>query len=173
MSPAKRREDMDAFELAEAEEADRHRRAFLAATYGGDAKRARERLSIGGPSMTPVGSPGTPAGSTVRRQSLLLWEKVHMSALSAKLAEEGGELSMSPPAINMPNPLDVNAPRRGSLPIAIPGGSFGRSPSRRRRKGEDMDAPSEGLQPEDESGDDGESDDEAHEDPRMRDVSVL
>lgn len=80
----------DVFAEAEAAEADRQKREFLAATYGGDGKRARERLSL-----ASSHSPGT------RRPSLMLWEKL-------------GKQSTSAPALPLPDE------RRGSLPIAIP-----------------------------------------------------
>ncbi|KAK8869706.1 hypothetical protein IAR55_000274 [Kwoniella newhampshirensis] len=119
----RRREDMDAFEQTEADEADRQRRAFLAATYGQDGKRARERLSIGG--QGGLGPPGVPQG-TLRRQSLLLWERMKGSE------SETGSFTQLPPG----TPLSILSaedlgPRRGSLPIAIPGGGLGRSSSRR------------------------------------------
>ncbi|WWD16027.1 hypothetical protein CI109_100452 [Kwoniella shandongensis] len=119
----KRRDDMDAFEQTEADEADKQQRAFLAATYGQDGRRARERLSIGG--QSGLGPPGTPQG-TLRRQSLLLWERM-----------KGMEIdSASAPNLSSETPLSALGaedlgPRRGSLPIAIPGGGLGRSPSRR------------------------------------------
>lgn len=141
---------MDAFEQAEAEEAERQRRAFLAATYGVDSQRARERLSIGGSSTPAAGSPGTPGNSKTRRQSLLLWERVHMATLSAKLATEAGEGPLSLLAIHLPNTLDESASRRGSLPIAIPGRQLGRMPSGRMRSA-DMDAVSKVPNPEGET----------------------
>lgn len=165
MLSSKRREDRDAFEDAEAEEAERQRRAFLAATYGGDAKRARERLSIGGPSTTPAGgSPGTSSSTTLRRPSLALWEKMHMSTLSAKLAAEVNEPTTSASAPVGFEPLASlidPGPRRGSLPIAIPGGRLGRSPSRRMARAADLDAPPKSA---DSQGKGGAADDDADDD---------
>lgn len=63
---------MSVFEEAEAEEAERQRRTFLAATYGVDGRRARERLSIGGQSIHAG------QGRGLRRESLILWESVGM-----------------------------------------------------------------------------------------------
>lgn len=165
MLSSKRREDRDAFEDAEAEEAERQRRAFLAATYGGDAKRARERLSIGGPSTTPAGgSPGTSSSTTLRRPSLALWEKMHMSTLSAKLAAEVNEPTTSASAPVGFEPLASlidPGPRRGSLPIAIPGGRLGRSPSRRMARAADLDAAPKSA---DSQGKGGAADDDADDD---------
>ena len=165
MSSGKRREDMTSFEQAEAEEAERQRRAFLAATYGGDGKRARERLNIGSPSgITPAGSPGTPGSATLRRQSLMLWERMNMSAMSVK---PEGDAAISPPPIALPYPTFLLEPefgaRRGSSPIAIPGGSLGKSPSRRAARLADMDAPPKSKEIGDEEEEDDEEDDEEEE----------
>jgi len=134
---SKRREEMTVFDLAEIEEADRQHRAFLEATYGGDGKRARERLSIGGPSQTP----GTPGSTSIaRRQSLMLWEKMGMTGPS-KIAPWGDDEAAPTPV----QPIDADdfGARRGSLPIAVP--HLGRMPSTRREVREarvnDMDAP--------------------------------
>ncbi|WVQ78408.1 hypothetical protein IAT38_000494 [Cryptococcus sp. DSM 104549] len=133
---SKRREDMDVFEQAEADEAERQRRAFLAATYGADGRRARERLSIGGQGSGPIGQ-GTPGG--LRRQSLMLWERMGMWRSTA--GEEGGGVGggLTPLPLAMMGPSTPASqedlgPRRGSLPIAIPGGGLGRSPSRREAR---------------------------------------
>ncbi|WVQ98849.1 hypothetical protein IAU59_005980 [Kwoniella sp. CBS 9459] len=128
----KRKEDLDVFEQAEEEEAEKQRRAFLAATYGLDGKRARERLSIGGQSGQGP-SPSTPAGG-LRRQSLMLWERMGMN----RAAEEAGPSSAPPiPSSLTPGSLLSESDfgqRRGSLPIAIPGGGLGRSSSRRSNR---------------------------------------
>ncbi|OCF41436.1 hypothetical protein I317_04737 [Kwoniella heveanensis CBS 569] len=129
----KRKEDLDVFEQAEEEEAERQRRAFLAATYGADGKRARERLSIGGQSGQGP-SPGTPAGG-LRRQSLMLWERMGMNR-----AMEDASPSSAPPVPSSsltPGSLLSESDfgqRRGSLPIAIPGGGLGRTSSRRSNR---------------------------------------
>ncbi|WWC69367.1 uncharacterized protein I206_103306 [Kwoniella pini CBS 10737] len=138
----RKRDEMDVFEQAEEAEAERQRRAFLAATYGEDGKRARERLSIGG--QSGQGPPGTPAGG-LRRQSLLLWERMGMSK---PLDNEVGPSSAPPLPSHLPlsNSLaakdDFSAQRRGSLPIAIPGGGLGRSPSRRSARENKKEMPS-------------------------------
>lgn len=116
----KKRESRDAFEQAEDDEAERQRRAFLAATYGEDGRRARERLSIGGASGYS-GSPGTP-GANLRRQSLMLWEKMG-AAHELSTAAIGADLGV----------------RRGSLPVAIPPGGVGMG--RRASRVLDMDHP--------------------------------
>jgi hypothetical protein len=131
---------MDAFAETEAEEAEKQRRAFLAATYGEDGKRARERLSFAGPSVPPQkASPGTPS-ATLRRQSLMLWERINTAASAARLAEEGGVLTnpQSLPTIMPVKSVEDLGVRRGSLPLAIPGSQLGRSPSRRRDRIEDV-----------------------------------
>ncbi|WWC89947.1 uncharacterized protein L201_004876 [Kwoniella dendrophila CBS 6074] len=144
----RKREEMDVFEQAEEAEAERQRRAFLAATYGEDGKRARERLSIGG--QSGQGPPGTPAGG-LRRQSLLLWERMGM----AKMPSDG-ELGPISPSSAPPIPSQLFPPngllaegdlsqRRGSLPIAIPGGGLGRSTS--RRSATKKDPPSNNINP--------------------------
>ena len=134
LSSGKRKEDMNAFEEAEAEEAERQRRAFLKATYGEDGRRARERLSLAGPSGSGGNSPATP-GATLRRQSLLLWERLS----TARAAETGLEGNLTESVSAMLPPVSPIAlfnedlpPRRGSLPITIPGGGIGRRSSRRR-----------------------------------------
>lgn len=154
LSPSSRRssfmagpgEKRDVFAEAEAEEAEKQRRAFLAATYGVDGKRARERLSIGGGGpTTPHGSPG----NNMRRPSLMLWEKLGMAA-AQRVAEAMDVGSASAPTLPLLNPIapfedaELLGQRRGSLPIAIPGGTLGRSSSRREQKEareNDMDAP--------------------------------
>lgn len=133
-SPGESRKQLDSFEETEAEEAEKQRRAFLAATYGSDGKRARERLSFAGPGMLPQSaSPATPS-TALRRQSLMLWERINTAASAARLAEENNSLSSPPamPAINSAKSLDDIGPRRGSLPLAIPNSGLGRNPSHRR-----------------------------------------
>jgi hypothetical protein len=115
---------MDAFEEAEADEAEKQHRAFLAATYGEDGRRARERLSFAGPS----GLPNMASNGNLRRQSLLLWEKINTAATTGL----SPQALSSAPVISPSNPADDPGPRRGSLPLAIPGGGLGRNPSRRR-----------------------------------------
>lgn len=128
-SESKRREDMSVFEQAEAEEAERQRRTFLAATYGVDGRRARERLSIGGQSIHAG------QGRGLRRESLILWESVGMfrgsgdgSAVSAPIGP-----SRSTNAAGLLSGEDEVPVRRGSLPIAIPG-SLERNASRRQKR---------------------------------------
>lgn len=128
-SESKKREDMSVFEQAEAEEAERQRRAFLAATYGADGRRARERLSIGGQSINAG------QGRGLRRQSLMLWESVGMfrrsgdeSAVSAPVGP-----SRSANVTGLLSGEDEVPLRRGSLPIAIPG-SLERNASRRQER---------------------------------------
>ncbi|WVQ69982.1 uncharacterized protein L199_008206 [Kwoniella botswanensis] len=138
----RKRDEMDVFEQAEEAEAERQRRAFLAATYGEDGKRARERLSIG--AQGGQGPPGPPAGG-LRRQSLLLWERMGMAKQSSD--SEIGPSSAPPvpshlfPANGLLAEGDL-AQRRGSLPIAIPGGGLGRSASRRSAREPKKDSPS-------------------------------
>lgn len=154
------RKPMDSFAETEAEEAEKQRRAFLAATYGLDGKRARERLSFAGPSIMPQSaSPGTP-GASLRRQSLMLWERINTAASAARLAEEGVTPSslQSLPTIIPAKSLEEFAPRRGSLPLAIPGSHLGRSASRRRDRIDDVPKASGGNSDEEQSDD--ESDDE-------------
>ncbi|RXK35477.1 hypothetical protein M231_07255 [Tremella mesenterica] len=126
----------DVFQQTEEAEAERQRKAFIAATFGDDGRRARARLSLGGSHHTSSGgSPGSP-----RRPSLMLWERLGM--VSLKGTEEG---SVSAPAINLIAPPDPPPeemiPRRGSLPIAIPimGGNIGRNNSRRSARAQEMD----------------------------------
>ncbi|OCF55739.1 hypothetical protein L486_06490 [Kwoniella mangroviensis CBS 10435] len=168
----RKRDEMDVFEQAEEAEAERQRRAFLAATYGEDGKRARERLSIG--AQGGQGPPGTPAGG-LRRQSLLLWERMGMAKQSSD-----GEIapSSAPPVPSHLFPANGLlaegdlAQRRGSLPIAIPGGGLGRSPSRRSAREHKKDSPAtvvekdpEGTAEEEEEGDeDGDEDEPMDED---------
>lgn len=90
---------MTAFEAAEAQEAERQRRAFFAATYGEDSRRARARLSLGGPSTAGPSSP-----ASTRRTSLLVWERVR---------------NKSSDTIPSYDDLLVAA-RRPSLPVSIP-----------------------------------------------------
>ncbi|KAK4683995.1 hypothetical protein P7C73_g6214, partial [Tremellales sp. Uapishka_1] len=129
LSPRKRA-DMDAFALAEADEAERQRRAFMDATYGADGIKARQRLSIGGPAPGSTGgSPGTP-GNMARRQSLMLWEKMGMTPSTSRTAATLGEdAPHSAPVLANPSGEDLGY-RRGSLPMAIPGGGVGRRASR-------------------------------------------
>lgn len=139
----------DVFAEAEAEEAEKQRRAFLAATYGEDGKRARERLSIGGPGLqTPQGSPGGGASAS-RRPSLMLWEKLGMQAAHRAVGplDVGSASAPALPIFSGYEDSEALGQRRGSLPIAIPGGTMGvlaRSSSRREAKEarlHDMDAP--------------------------------
>jgi hypothetical protein len=135
----------DVFAEAEAEEAERQRKAFLAATYGADGRRARERLSLGGASHTPGGT-----AANLRRPSLMLWEKLGMAAASRVLEGETGVNSAPalPSARSVP-PFDEEfGSRRGSLPIAIPGGGLGRSPSSRETPDVIHPANEEELEPE-------------------------
>ncbi|ORY24990.1 hypothetical protein BCR39DRAFT_561314 [Naematelia encephala] len=161
------KEDGDVFKQAELEEAERQRRAFLAATYGGDGKRARERLSIGGGMVPGTASPGTPGGR--RRQSLMIWEKVHG-------AQSGKEGSDSMPILTLPTPSTPadDYGRRGSLPVSIPGGGLGRVSSRREQREareNDMDsAPKITHTGEDREDADGESDEE---DPEINDDNLF
>lgn len=90
---------MTAFEAAEAQEAERQRRAFFDATYGADSQRARARLSLGGPSTTGPSSP-----ASTRRTSLLVWERVRKRSSDT-----------------VPSYDDIlAAARRPSLPVNIP-----------------------------------------------------
>ncbi|WVQ71844.1 hypothetical protein IAR50_001386 [Cryptococcus sp. DSM 104548] len=132
----KKQEDLSVFEQAEAEEAERQRYAFMAATYGADGQRARERLSIGGQSGYSSGysSAGNGAGGR-RRQSLMMWERMGLfrgsgdeSAVSAPVGPTHSTHMMET-AIND----DDLGPRRGSLPVAIPGG-LSRNESRREAR---------------------------------------
>ena len=104
---------MDVFQEQEQEEAERQQRAFIAATYGADGRRARDRLSIGGPGHKP-------ASPTNRRPSLMLWEKLGMAAAAKQFEPELA--ASSAPTLVLPSPMseDEYGPRRGSLPIAIP-----------------------------------------------------
>ena len=139
ISPSQRststRVRMDAFQEAEAAEAERQRKAFISATFGDDGRRARERLSIGGPmTLAPV--------SPTRRPSLMLWEKLGMAA-AAKVIEPDVAAS-SAPTLVLPKAMsrdDEYGPRRGSLPIAIPLSPRGMSPSRRERRAGDSQFP--------------------------------
>lgn len=142
----KKREDMDAFEQAEYEEAERQRRAFLKATYGEDGRRARERLSFAAPSIHSTG--GSPKHSThpslgpqpvappmanggLRRQSLMLWERLSMATPNSGMSKS------SDVAMAASRSEDMVAQRRGSVPMAIPGNGLGRSPSTKKKS--DMD----------------------------------
>jgi len=128
------RKQLDSFAETEAEEAEKQRRAFLAATYGSDGKRARERLSFAGPNSTPqVASPGA-SSAILRRQSLMLWERINTVASATRLAEETGSPGVTgvPSAVTIAKSLEDIGPRRGSLPLAIPGSHLGRVPSHRR-----------------------------------------
>lgn len=144
LSPGSRRNSLkkpaDPFEETEAEEADRQQRAFLAATYGHDGKRARERLSFAGPAgmMGGLASPAMP-GNNLRRQSLMLWEKINTAAAAARSLD--APATASEPSVSTllsPRSMEELGPRRGSLPVAIPRSGLGRAPSRRRK---DMDQP--------------------------------
>ena len=116
-SISSKKKAIDVFEELEAEEAERQRRAFLAATYGEDSKRARERLSFA--STASGNAPTTPQGG-VRRPSLALWERIHgVRPLEPVTASAGDSQQQSSPE------EDFGA-RRGSVPVAIPG----RSPQR-------------------------------------------
>ncbi|KAL7424113.1 hypothetical protein Q5752_001698 [Cryptotrichosporon argae] len=126
LMPNKPVSEMDAFEQAEAEEAERQRRAFIAATYGGDGKRARDRLSIGGPHH--VGSSTT---SENRRKSLAIWEKLTPTGSQGSLPSSG-------PILPSSSSDSFAAERRGSLPIAIPGSELGRTPSHRSKHTEEL-----------------------------------
>ena len=130
ISPSRRASKirMDAFQEQEQEEAERQQRAFIAATYGADGRRARDRLSIGGPNAHAQLAP-TPLN---RRPSLMLWEKLGMAAAAKQFEPELA--ASSAPTLVLPSPLseDEFGQRRGSLPIAIPYTGLGRSPSSRR-----------------------------------------
>jgi hypothetical protein len=130
ISPSRRasKAKMDVFQEQEAAEAERQQRAFLAATYGADGRRARERLSIGGPVAHQPSSP------TNRRPSLMLWEKLGMAAAAKQFEPELA--ASSAPTLVLPSPLSENefGPRRGSLPITIPSPGLGRSSSSRGRE---------------------------------------
>ncbi|WVW82982.1 hypothetical protein I302_104998 [Kwoniella bestiolae CBS 10118] len=143
----RKRDEMDVFEQAEEAEAERQRRAFLAATYGDDGKRARERLSIG--AQGGQGPPGTPAAAGgLRRQSLLLWERMGMAKQSSDSETAPSSAPPVPSSLFPSNGIlgegDL-AQRRGSLPIAIPGGGLGRTPSRRSAMEHKKDSPSVGI----------------------------
>jgi hypothetical protein len=130
ISPSRRasRVRMDVFQEQEQEEAERQQRAFIAATYGADGRRARDRLSIGGPGHLP-------SSPTNRRPSLMLWEKLGMAAAAKQFEPELA--ASSAPTLVLPSPMneDEFGPRRGSLPIAIPHVGLGRSQSSRRNTG--------------------------------------
>ena len=120
-SSSSKRKELSAFELAEQQEADRQRRAFLAATYGEDSRRARARLSLGGPLGA---SPGSPAST--RRQSLLLWERIHKPPeagginQSSAAAFAAAAAATAVPAPMLHQTLEKELGRRPSLPINIP-----------------------------------------------------
>lgn len=183
LSPSSRRSSVnrhttdDVFAQAEAEEAERQRRAFIAATYGGDSQRARERLSLGGPPTgglsalhipNGLGGAGGSGHSPIdRRPSLMLWEKLGMQAVQ-RAADAAAAASISAPALATPSGQPTAAfdteddygQRRGSLPIAIPGAGLGRTLSRKEQKQQreaDMDQPPPRLATEE---DDEENDDE-------------
>lgn len=111
LSSAKK-SDPSAFEEAEQAEAERQRRAFLAATYGEEGRRARARLSLGGNSATA--SPASPAST--RRQSLVLWERIKGSASSSS----AGHGTPGGPSTTVSSGDDLVAIRRPSLPVNIP-----------------------------------------------------
>lgn len=116
-SASRRAEDSSsAFQAAEEAEAERQRRAFLAATYGEDSARARARLSLGG------GSSNSPSSTaSTRRQSLLVWERVNKKP-DGTAAAAGPSTSSShvPPIFNAAMHDDqLAASRRPSLPINI------------------------------------------------------
>lgn len=108
VSSAKKMES-SAFEAAEQAEAERQRRAFLAATYGDEGKRARARLSLGGNST----SPASPAST--RRQSLMLWERIKSSAESSASGH-----GTPGPSTTTSSGDDLVGRRRPSLPVNIP-----------------------------------------------------
>lgn len=118
--PTGRRKNMSAFESTEQQEADRQRKAFLAATYGEDSRRARARLSLGGPSA----SPGSP--SSTRRQSLLLWERINKppeagaSQAAVSAAAIAAVAATTVPANMLHDTLERELGRRPSLPVNIP-----------------------------------------------------
>jgi hypothetical protein len=112
----------------------------MAATYGADGRRARDRLSIGGPVAHLPSSP------TNRRPSLMLWEKLGMAAAAKQFEPELA--ASSAPTLILPSPLneDEYGPRRGSLPIAIPYLGLGKSqPRRNTHLGDDQILTEEGL----------------------------
>lgn len=116
LASSSRRKDPTAFELAEQQEADRQRRAFLAATYGEDSRRARARLSLGG----AVAAPGSPAST--RRQSLLLWERIHRPPDGTAIPPAAAEAAAASgvPVTTLARTLQTELGRRPSLPINIP-----------------------------------------------------
>jgi hypothetical protein len=142
ISPSRRASKvrMDVFQEQEQEEAERQQRAFMAATYGADGRRARDRLSIGGPVAHLPSSP------TNRRPSLMLWEKLGMAAAAKQFEPELA--ASSAPTLILPSPMNDEeyVPRRGSLPIAIPYLGLGRSQSRRNTQiGGELPVTEEGL----------------------------
>lgn len=158
ISPSRRESsNMDAFQEQEVEEAERQQRAFLAATYGADGRRARERLSIGGPVAN------TPASPSMRRPSLMLWEKLGMAAAAKQFEPEVA--ASSAPTLILPRAMsdDDLGQRRGSLPIAIPIGGLGRSPSTHRSSNLD-----DGQTLDEEGGSDGEEEMERYGDVSQR-----
>lgn len=104
-STSRRADNVSAFQAAEELEAERQRRAFLAATYGQDSARARARLSLGGTPNTNASSP-----SSTRRQSLLIWERAHKPPDGVPPAPALAAAVMQDTAL---------ASRRPSLPINI------------------------------------------------------
>jgi hypothetical protein len=139
LSPGSRRSStvskkrLDVFAETEAEEAERQRKAFIDATFGQDGRRARERLSFAAPSTSKPASPGT-AAHNLRRQSLALWEKINMTASASRPIDSPRTVLTDPlslPSLSAAESMQDLAPRRGSLPVAIPGGGLGRSESMR------------------------------------------
>ncbi|BEI91392.1 uncharacterized protein CcaverHIS019_0402120 [Cutaneotrichosporon cavernicola] len=102
-----KKSEASAFEEAEQAEAERQRRAFLAATYGEEGRRARARLSLGGNSAT------TSPAST-RRQSLVLWERIKSSTSSSSTGHG------TPGGPSTTTSDDLIQIRRPSLPVNIP-----------------------------------------------------
>ncbi|GMK58867.1 hypothetical protein CspeluHIS016_0603090 [Cutaneotrichosporon spelunceum] len=105
-----KKSEASAFEEAEQAEAERQRRAFLAATYGEEARRARARLSLGGRSTTA--SPASPVST--RRQSLVLWERIRGSGSSSSAGHR------TPSGRSTTTGDDLGIIRRPSLPVNIP-----------------------------------------------------
>lgn len=140
----------DVFAEAEAAEAEKQRRAFLDATFGAAGKRARERLSIGGPGGLGTGTP--------RRESLLLWNQVGWAGLN-----EPGELGAGP--------LEFGG-RRGSLPVAIPKGGHIRltKKEQKRQDKEEREADGTAADASAELEDDEDEDDDDDEDEETEEV---
>ena len=125
-SSAASKKPMNAFEELEFEEAEKQRRAFFDATYGTDGFRARERLSFAS------GSGGQQSPGNLRRTSLALWEKISMTSRPTDSPITAMTDPVSLPSLSAAKSLEDLGPRRGSLPVAIPGSGLGRTPSRRR-----------------------------------------